>query len=114
MNRGRRAFLAFASGLLAFPARADKAYELMLVDGRVPGRSNTLRLKKGEKVELRWTSDRPIALHLHGYDIEVRVAPQAPATMSFTANVTGRFPVSEHAQGRSHHHRSILYLEVHP
>lgn len=114
MNRGRRVFLASLPLLLAPPARADKVFELMLVDGRAPGRSNTLRVKKGEKVDLRWTSDRPIALHLHGYDIEAKVAPQAPATISFTANLTGRFPVSEHAQGRSHHHRSILYLEVHP
>ena len=86
----------------------------MLVDGKLPGReSNTLRVRRGEKVELRWTSDRPIVLHLHGYDLEVKVAPQAPAGMSFTAGIAGRFPITEHTHGRGHH-RAIAYLEVHP
>jgi len=31
---------------------------------------------------LRWTSDRPMVLHLHGYDIEFKVDPQQPATIS--------------------------------
>ena len=114
MNPRRRVLLALIALLAAGPASADKAFELMLVEGRLPGRSDTLRVKRGEKVELRWTSDRPMQLHLHGYDIEVRVAPQAPATMSFVAKVAGRFPITEHAHGRSHHHRSIVYLEVHP
>jgi hypothetical protein len=32
--------------------------------------ARTLRVKRGEDVELRWSSDRRIQLHLHGYDIE--------------------------------------------
>ena len=73
----------------------------------------TLRVKRGERVELRWKSDRPIALHLHGYDIERSAAPQAPAVMAFEAKIAGRFPVSEHTHGAGHH-RAILYLEVLP
>lgn len=70
-------------------------------------------MKRGERVELRWKSDRPIALHLHGYDIERNAAPQAPAVMAFEAKIAGRFPVSEHTHGPGHD-RAILYLEVHP
>lgn len=73
----------------------------------------TVRVRKGDKVELRWSSDGPIVLHLHGYDLEATVTPQAPGTMSFTANIAGRFPVSEHGRG-SRHGRPLLYLEVHP
>jgi hypothetical protein len=62
---------------------------------------------------LRWTSDRRIVLHLHGYDLEATVTPAAPASMKFTASIAGRFPVSEHAHGPGHH-RAVLYLEVHP
>jgi len=91
-----------------------KSFDLALADGRVPSERSTLRVKKGEKVELRWTSDRPIALHLHGYDLETKVAPQAPASMTFTASIAGRFPITEHARGGAHHHRAVLYLEVHP
>jgi len=53
-------------------------------------------------------------LHLHGYDIEATVTPEAPERMAFTASIAGRFPVTEHAHGKSHHHRAVLYLEVHP
>ena len=72
----------------------------------------TLKVSKGDRVELRWRSDRPVVLHLHGYDIEARVAPDAPKAMTFTAGTTGRFGVSEHGGGK--HHRAIVYLEVHP
>ena len=92
---------------------ASKAFELAIAKGRVNGARDTVRVKKGDKVELRWTSDRRIALHLHGYDIEATVTPEAPAVMSFRARIAGRFPVSEHAHG-ARHERPLLYLEVHP
>jgi FtsP/CotA-like multicopper oxidase with cupredoxin domain len=114
----RRAFLlaALAAGAwLPAPALAqnEKVFALALSGGRLTGAARTLRVSKGDKVELRWTSDRPIALHLHGYDLEATVTPQSPRTMSFTANIAGRFPVSEHGHG-SRHERALLYLEVHP
>jgi FtsP/CotA-like multicopper oxidase with cupredoxin domain len=112
----RRAFLlalatAPVAGVAAEPA--SKAFELAIANGRVNAAQDTVRVKKGDKVELRWTSDRRIALHLHGYDIEATVTPQAPAVMSFQARIAGRFPVSEHAHG-ARHERPLLYLEVHP
>lgn len=103
--------LATSVGLAQAPG---KSFELALADGRVPSERETLRVKKGDRVELRWTSDRPIELHLHGYDLEAKVAPQAPARMTFTASIAGRFPVTEHARGGAHHQRAVLYLEVHP
>lgn len=87
-------------------------FDLALVKGRVSG-PDTLRVKKGDRVELRWSSDRTIVLHLHGYDLEREVTPQAPAVMSFAARLAGRFPVSEHRHGAGHH-RALVYLEVHP
>jgi hypothetical protein len=105
--------VAAAAVAVAVAAPSEKAFEIRLVDGRAAADRNTLRISKGDKVELRWTSDRPILLHLHGYDIETTVAPQSPATMAFTANIAGRFPVSEHRHGGGHA-RAVLYLEVHP
>lgn len=112
----RREFLlalgaAPLAGVTAEPA--SRAFELAIAKGRVDSAQETVRVKKGDKVELRWTSDRRIALHLHGYDIETTVTPEAPAVMSFQARIAGRFPVSEHGQG-SRHERPLLYLEVHP
>ena len=106
--------LAAAAQPSAPPAPpAPKLFEIALVGGKAPAAQNTLRVAKGDSVVLRWMSDRPIALHLHGYDIEASVAPQGPAAMTFLANIAGRFPVSEHRHG-SGHHRAILYVEVHP
>jgi hypothetical protein len=112
----RRGFLlALAAtpmaGLAAEPP--SKVFELAIAKGRLDAARETVRVKKGDKVELRWTSDRRIALHLHGYDIATTVTPEAPAVMSFEARIAGRFPVSEHGE-RSRHERPLLYLEVLP
>jgi len=90
-----------------------KIFELAIANGRVGMASNTIRVKKGDEVELRWSTDRPISLHLHGYDIERRVTPQSPATMAFKAHIAGRFSVSEHGGGEGHR-KALLYLEVYP
>ena len=91
---------------------AQHTFDLALADGKVPAERRTLRVSKGDTVTLRWQSDRAIALHLHGYDIEASVAPKGSATMSFTASIAGRFPVSEHRHGARE--RTVLYLEVLP
>jgi hypothetical protein len=77
----RREFLlalgaAPLAGVTAEPA--SRAFELAIAKGRVDAAQETVRVKKGDKVELRWTSDRRIALHLHGYDIETTVTPRTP------------------------------------
>ena len=86
-------------------------FDLALVKGRVSG-PDTLRVKKGERVELRWSSDRPILLHLHGYDIERGYAAVAGDDV-FRGELAGRFPVSEHTHGAAPPPR-VVYLEVHP
>jgi hypothetical protein len=42
------------------------------------------------------TSDEQMEIHLHGYDIEREVAPGGPATLSFEADLTGRFEIEDH------------------
>ena len=113
--RRREFLLVLAAAPLAGVAAepASRAFELALAKGRVDAAQETVRVKKGDKVELRWTTDRRIALHLHGYDIETTVTPGTPAVMSFQARIAGRFPVSEHGHG-SRHERPVLYLEVLP
>jgi FtsP/CotA-like multicopper oxidase with cupredoxin domain len=91
---------------------AKKVFDLAIVNGRVTGVDATLRVQQGDEVELRWSSDRPLSLHLHGYDIETNVPPYVSTVMSFKARLAGRFPVSEHREGARE--RTILYIEVHP
>lgn len=115
--------LAAAAGIAAAqssPSVPPRQIDIALVDGRArdegltrPARgAPVLRLPQGEAVALRFSSDRETVLHLHGYRIETRAAPGAPAVMAFVARAAGRFPVETHAaDGR---HVALLYLEVHP
>ena len=51
---------------------------------------------EGDQVKLQITSDRPIELHLHGYDLTEEVEPGETADLSFEATDTGRFGMEDH------------------
>jgi FtsP/CotA-like multicopper oxidase with cupredoxin domain len=106
--------LAFAAHAApASPAAPTDRFTLSLVNGTLAGASQTIRVKQGDAVELHWVSDKPMELHLHGYDIEVEVAPGKPATMAFKAAIPGRFPIEPHGQAHGHPH-PVVYIEVLP
>jgi len=73
----------------AQPIQATTPLEVSLKGGKVEG-PRTFRIKRGDEVILRIASDRKIALHLHGYDIERTAEPDKPAVFAFTAQATGR------------------------
>lgn len=91
--------------------------EIAVKDGKIDG-PRTIRVHQGDAVSLRIASDRPMALHLHGYDLERTAGPEAPAMFEFTARATGRFSIEEHlpesATKRGAHAPALLYLEVLP
>ena len=51
---------------------------------------------EGDQVTLQIISDRPIEVHLHGYDLEEVVGAEEPGELSFEATMTGRFPIEDH------------------
>lgn len=55
-----------------------------------------IAVEDGDRVVLRVTSDRPVGLHVHGYDLEEEVEPGEPTEMSFEATITGRFEIEDH------------------
>jgi hypothetical protein len=96
---------------------ADVAFDLRLTGGQVPQRMRLIRVQQGDSVRLRWTSDRPVVLHLHGYDIERKVEPGSVAEMNFVAHAAGRFSVEEHktdAKGGQHGEAALVRIEVRP
>ncbi len=99
------------------PKKPEGAVELRIKDRKLAG-VKVVRVKEGEAVDLYWVTDETVELHLHGYDIEVKAKPGAPAAMSFKAHATGRFPVTAHGfgdhHGGGHSEKTLLYLEVHP
>ena len=121
-SRRRRVLHAMAAGILFFTApaahAADVAFDLRLENGRAPERMRLIRVNEGDHVTLRFTTDRPLLLHLHGYDVEWRVQPGAVATIAFVARLTGRFPIEEHGAGTrkdgAHEDSPLVYVEVYP
>jgi hypothetical protein len=106
--------------LYATFARAEEPVvaEVFIENRAVVGGLSTLRVTEDSRVDLLWHSDEAVQLHLHGYDIVVEVPAGGSAPMTFTAAVSGRFPVSHHGfggqSGQDHSHRPLLYLEVLP
>jgi len=103
----------------AFVAAAEPGFVLEIKYGRVPDSVRLIRVKQGDLVKLRWTSDQPLVVHLHGYDIEQPVDPGVVTDMTFAAYATGRFPVYVHAQavrggGPAHEGGALINVEVYP
>lgn len=106
---------ALAAPLTGIAADA-KTVDVAIKDGKVVG-AKSARVTQGDTVVLRWTSDQLIELHLHGYDVEAKVAPGKPAEMKIDARATGRFPVEVHTHDKdkgSHGHAALFHLEVYP
>ena len=89
-----------------------RVVELALRDGQLPEDRRVVRVRQGDEVTLRWTTDRPLTVHLHGYDIEAKLSPGVPVSIRFTARATGRFAIEVHGDRREEH--IVAYLEVHP
>ncbi len=106
--------------LLAQQQATARKLDLVIRNGHVNGEdivrpaqgAPTLRFRTGDQVDINWTVDVIMDLHLHGYKLDVRAMPGVSALMAFRARATGRFPLETHDErGR---HRTILYIEVHP
>ena len=95
----------------------ELAFDLKVERGRVASNMQLIRVKQGDVVRLRWSTDRALDLHLHGYDIEQKIMPGSVAEMTFTARATGRFAVEVHTpkRGGGHSHGApLVQIEVYP
>lgn len=118
------------AGLSAAAARAQTApsatrvIELSIVARSVQGpevraarrTAGVVRVVQGERIELSWSSDERVVLHLHGYNVEVAVEPNGQrSAMTFLARAAGRFAVETHGVGSDKgRHLTLLYVEVRP
>jgi len=95
--------------------RPRQMLEVRIENRQVVEPREAIRVTQGDVIELRWTSDEAVELHLHGYDIEFDVEPGEPASMVIQANATGRFPITSHGWGDGGHgHDALIFLEVYP
>jgi hypothetical protein len=118
---GRRLFfysvlVCLALGPSATRAQEPKRFDLVLKAGALPKAQQTIKVKQGDAVELRWTSDQPVKLHLHGYDVMIEVKPGEPTVTALNARMAGRFSVEKLQEQKSGHQHGgkVLYLEVYP
>jgi FtsP/CotA-like multicopper oxidase with cupredoxin domain len=115
MTRARASSIFLGVALAAVATGAARAetrlFELALKNGQLPEGQRLVRVMQGDEVTLKWTTDRPYTLHVHGYELEAKLAPQTPVELKFTARATGRFPMEIHGPGAE---RTVGHLEVHP
>ncbi|MEH6814521.1 MAG: hypothetical protein V7677_18455 [Motiliproteus sp.] len=106
------------------PEGADvRRFELHIEHRTLKQGISKIVISHGDWIELRWHSNEPVEIHIHGYDIEQWIGSEAAAVTRFHAHATGRFPITAHrfggpaqwgeTDGRDHH-PTLLYLEVHP
>jgi hypothetical protein len=108
--RGLLMLALLAAGVSA--GAEERVIDLVLRGGDLPRDKQVVKVRQGDQVTLRWTTDRPLTIHLHGYDIEKKLIPGRAVSMQFTARATGRFPIETHVHGSQD--RTLGYLEVHP
>ena len=87
-------FLVLRPGPSQTGAPRESTIDLAVEDGAMT--PEEIEVGEGDRVRLRVTSDEQMEIHLHGYDIEREVAPGGPATLSFEADLTGRFEIEDH------------------
>lgn len=69
--------------------------------GKLSGDSGTVRVARGDEIELIVRADVEDEVHVHGYDLFTEVAPGHPAKISFVADQRGTFTIElEHLHVR--------------
>jgi hypothetical protein len=85
------------------------ATQIRVRGGEPVGGVKTIEVERGDRIRFSVSSDQSDEVHVHGYDLERPVGPDAPARFSFTADADGIFEVELHGSGTQ-----IASLEVQP
>lgn len=72
----------------------ERDFDVSIADGEMDPRR--VSVVEGDSVTLSVRTEEPVEVHVHGYDIEEEVEPEEPATISFDADLTGRFDIEDH------------------
>jgi hypothetical protein len=110
--------LSMLGVVIAVATAAEVTFVLAITGGQVPANMRLIRVKQNDMVKLQWSTDKPMQIHLHGYDIEEELKPGTITEMAFAARATGRFTVAPHTgttPGGGHSHGDALVtVEVYP
>ncbi|HUR40138.1 MAG TPA: hypothetical protein VM240_03125 [Verrucomicrobiae bacterium] len=90
-------------------APVPKTFEIAIEGGKRVAGPDVIALTQGDEVLLRMTADKADELHLHGYDLSLKLQPGTPAELRFRAERSGRFEYELH-----HAHADLGVIEVQP
>jgi hypothetical protein len=105
-----------ALGLLFFSSVVSAELLTLQLSIRNDDRSDAtrvLRAKQGDRVVIEWSTDKPVAVHIHPYEIAQDLVPGTLSRTEFMATISGRFPIEAHSASRGGR-RIVAYLEVLP
>ena len=85
------------------------AFSLVVKNCEVVSGDTVISLYEGQTLVLTVTTDTDDELHIHGYDKTAVLQKDTPATVSFTTDLTGRYPIELHGSGLE-----IDVLEIQP
>lgn len=112
-----RALIGLLAALLLLMPTYTRAetltFEVTIRDGSTVS-PPVLRARKGDSIVIVWSTDVPLVLHIHPYQIEQEITSDKPARMDFLASISGRFPIEAHFTARAPGHKVVAYLEVLP
>jgi len=91
----------------------ERVFPLEIQSQAPTAKPSVLAVRQNDQVVIRVSSDQPVQVHLHGYDIESDVVPNVLTSLRFTATATGRFPIEIHSR-EPLKQRPLAYLEVRP
>jgi plastocyanin len=80
----------------------------------VQGGVKTIEVKKGDRVRIVVTVDKPHTLHLHGWDVEKDAAPGKPARFDVKAKNEGEFELESHTFEHEGLEAGIAKVRVEP
>ena len=83
----------------------ELSFAMNIEGGQLTGES-LVAVNQDDTVTLDWTSDLPVLVHLHGYDIELALQPGVSQPMTLVADATGRFNITVHSIDSVHLHAS--------
>jgi hypothetical protein len=102
-HRRRRALAWLAWSCFAGPATpalaAPEPISIVVKGGKPEQGAQVYKIKRGDEVTLKIVSDAADELHVHGYDLHLKLVPNQPATLKFVARRTGRFGFELHKSG---------------
>ena len=88
----------------------EVTFDLTIQNRAIVDFESALEVKQDDVVTFNITSDEAANFHLHGYDHEMKLEPNATGSVTFTADATGSFPITIHVgegAGADHHEKTI-------